>query len=62
MNDAPVVALIVISSLSLLTSAATFVFVVRGAKQVQDEVAEVRTKTERLAKKTKAFLESLDDL
>lgn len=62
MNDAPVVAMIVISSLSLLVSAATLLFVTRGAKQVQDEVADIKTKTEKIATKTQAFLKSLEDL
>lgn len=60
MNTPTTVALITISSLSLIASSATLVAMLVGAKKMQAEVDEVKTKTNKTVAKIKAALENLE--
>ena len=60
MNNATATVLVVLTSLSFMTSAATLTYVVLGAKKVQTQVDAIKIKTEDTRKKTKEFLASLD--
>lgn len=60
MSNGATIALITISTLSLLTSAATLTVVLVGGKKAVEEVAEVREKTNTALRKFKAALADLE--
>jgi len=60
MSEATGTVLIVITSLSALTSAATLTLVVLGGKNIQTQVDTLKAQFEATRKKTKEFLSSMD--
>lgn len=60
MSNGATIALITISTLSLLTSAATLTVVLVGGKKAVEEVTEVREKTNTALRKFKAALADLE--
>lgn len=60
MNTPTVVALITISSLSLIVSSATLAAMLIGAKNVQAELDELKMKTHKTVNNLKSALDHLD--
>lgn len=60
MNTPTAVALVTISSLSLIVSSATLVTMLVGAKKMQAEIDDMKTKTSKTVTKFKNALEALD--
>lgn len=60
MNTATTVVLITISSLSLITSAATLTVVLVGGRKMQAEVEEAKTKASKSVQNLKSALENLE--
>jgi uncharacterized protein (DUF3084 family) len=60
MNTTTTVALITISSLSLLVSSATLAAMLIGAKNVQSEMDELKMKTNKTVNKLKSALDDLE--
>lgn len=52
-------AILTVSSLSLITSAATLVVMLKGAKKVQAEVEEVKTQKDEFVQNLKTFANNL---
>lgn len=60
MNATTTVVLITISSLSLIASAATLTVVLVGAKKMQNQLDEVKTKTNKTVSNLKIALSNLE--
>jgi hypothetical protein len=60
MNTSTTVALITVSSLSLIVSSATLVTMLVGAKKMQAELDDMKKKTSKTVSKFKTALEALD--
>lgn len=60
MNTTTTVALITLSSLSLIASSATLVTMLVGAKKMQEEIDELKTKTNKTVRNLKTALDNLD--
>ena len=61
MTETQAIVLIVITSMSLLTSAACLSGMIVGAKKVTDQVEAAKTKADAYKKKVSTFLATLDD-
>lgn len=60
MNTTTTVALITISSLSLVASSATLALALIGGRKLQAEVTDVKTKTNKTVQTLKSALETLE--